>query len=183
MDQPIAKGKALVAMPSLLDPNFRQSVVVLCEHGPEGSMGLIVNRPTEVEVSALINDFPVLSRAGRIFTGGPVARNALLVLCRGITDPVGHDVFEDVFLAKDLGIFKNPGDWVQNRTIRCYLGYAGWGPGQLESELKGGAWTLIPGSPGLIFDHDTTLLWQEMMRRLGGPCSVYASMPPDPSAN
>lgn len=183
MDQKISKGKILIAMPVLLDPNFRQTVVLLWDHGPEGSMGLVVNRPTELEVSTVINDFPMLADAGRLYAGGPVARNALLVLCRGKAIDEGQGILKDVFLAKDLEVLKTSGLWKSDEEIRCYLGYAGWAPGQLEAEVQSGAWRLIPGDSRLIFETDPAILWQEMIRRMGGPWTVYASMPPDPSMN
>ena len=111
MDQKIVKGKLLIAMPTLLDPNFRQTIIILCDHGVEGSMGLVVNRPTEVEVSALINDFPVLAEAGQVYAGGPVASNAMLILCRGNALYEGQGVLEGLFLAKDLQLFKDPRLW------------------------------------------------------------------------
>src|SRR5215471_2635820 len=99
IDREIAKGKFLIAMPVLNDPNFRQTVVLLCEHGPEGSLGLVVNRPTDLEVSNLLEDFPDLSAAslsagrtdfegaGRLHTGGPVNQNGMLILCRRENEP------------------------------------------------------------------------------------------------
>jgi putative transcriptional regulator len=183
MRNDLARGKILVAMPTLLDPNFRQSVVLLCEHGPEGSMGLVVNRPTEVEVSALADEYPVLSGAGRIYSGGPVARNTMIVLCRGGDVHDGFNILENVYLAKDLAVLENAHYWEGQRDIRCFLGYAGWAPGQLEAEMNASAWSLMVSEPRFLFDDDPELLWQEMMRRLGGDWAPYAEMPPDPSAN
>ncbi len=146
-------------------------------------MGLVVNRPSELEVSALIQEFPALAQAGRVYAGGPVSKNALLFLCRGNAVEGTHNILEDVYLAKDLDMFKTPGLLNMDREIRCFLGYAGWAPGQLETEIKAGAWALMPSNSRLIFDADTTILWQDMMRRMGGQWSVYGFMPPDPSMN
>ena len=183
MIQKIEKGMTLIAMPSLLDSNFRQTVILLCEHGPEGSMGLVINRPTEVEVSALVDDFPALVRSGKVYSGGPISRNAMLVLCHSDEIQNGHGVLQDVFLARDLEVFKNQEWGTSKQEVRCYLGYAGWGPGQLEAEMQSRAWELIPGDSRLIFETDLVLLWQAMMKRMGGDCAAYSSMPPDPTAN
>ena len=183
MNQNIAKGKILVAMPALLDQNFRQTVVLLCNHGIEGSLGLVLNRPTDVEVSAVVNDFPALAASGRVYAGGPVGRNAMLILGQSNTIPDGHSILKDVFLAKDIQMFKDAALQNPNGKIRCYLGYAGWAPGQLEAEMKPEAWSLMSCNSGMIFDTDPTLLWQNMMRRLGNDWGVYASMPPDLSMN
>jgi putative transcriptional regulator len=180
---PLTKGKFLVAMPTLLDPNFRQTVVLLCEHGPDGALGLIVNRPTEVEVSTLIDDVPALAGAERVFAGGPVAKNGMLVLCRGDASADNHAVLENVFLAQDLAVLRRPELLGPNGEFRCFLGYSGWGSGQLEAELASGAWRLLDADSSLVFDAAPEALWPEMMRRLGRDWAVYASMPPDPSLN
>jgi putative transcriptional regulator len=182
MERKPERGLMLVALPTLLDPNFRQTLVLLCEHGPEGTMGLVINRPTEVEVSALVDEFPALSQSGLVYSGGPVSKNAMLVLFRDeVGEEEGHGILDNVFLAKNLEMFRGSG--FSDQDVRCYLGYAGWGPGQLENEMKSGAWALMPADPGMVFESDPSLLWQDMMQRLGGDWSVYASLPADPSLN
>ena len=183
MDHKIGKGTFLVAMPILVDQNFRQTVVLLCDHSAEGSLGLVINRPMDVEASALLNDFPTPNPSGRVYAGGPVAKNAMLILGRSNSVHQGHGILKDVYLAKDIQMFKDSAFVNTDGEIRCYLGYAGWAPGQLEAEMKSGAWHLIPGDSRMIFDTDSTLLWQDMMRRLGDDWAVYASMPPDLSMN
>ena len=179
----IEKGQFLVSTPILRDPNFWQSVILLCEHGPEGSLGLVINRPTEVEVSTAVNSLPHLAGVGPVYTGGPVQKSAMLILCHGNEIPEGENIFRNVFLAKDLDMLKIPGLLGPEGKIRCYLGYAGWGQGQLENELKTGAWKLLPAEADPIFDGEPTYLWQKMMRRLGGEWEIYSTMPPDPSFN
>ncbi|MBI3804859.1 MAG: YqgE/AlgH family protein [Nitrospirae bacterium] len=177
------KGKLLISMPILSDPNFRQSVVLICEHNTEGALGLILNRPTEVGVSALIEDFPKLTGSDCVYAGGPVAKNGMLILCRSEGLFEGHTILKDVFLAKDLEELKTPGVLGPNGEIRCYLGYAGWAAGQLEGELEIGAWRPLPADSNLIFDAEPTLLWPQMMRRLGTEWAFYATLPLDPSMN
>src|SRR3989338_6568022 len=106
MNSELSKGKLLIAMPTLIDPHFRRTVVLLCEHGPDGTLGLIVNRPTEVEVSTLISDLSGPPGAERVFAGGPVGKNGMLILChmqdpnlRGASEASGHEIFENLFLA------------------------------------------------------------------------------------
>lgn len=183
MDQDIQKGQILIAMPTLADPNFRQTVVLVCEHGMEGTLGLILNRPTELEVSALLSEVPDLPGPKRVYTGGPVGKDGMLVLCRSRFNPNGHAILNDISLAKDLQVLKDPELLGPGGQIRCYLGYAGWGPGQLETELKAGAWHTIPGNSEIVFNADPSSVWQETMRKMGGEWSIYATMPPDPSQN
>ena len=190
MHKKISKGKLLVAMPMLRDPNFQQTVVLLCEHGADGSLGVVVNRPTGVEVSSLINDLSelsvgqtVLADAGQIYSGGPVGKNGMLVLCRGNAASESFGILKDVYLVTDLSALKIPEQPGQYEKVRCYLGHAGWASGQLEAEIQSGAWRLRQGDSRLIFDTDPATVWQEMMRRMGRDWTIYASMPPDLSLN
>ena len=143
----------------------------------------MVNRPTNVDVSTLIEDLPELAPAGQVYVGGPVGKNGMLILCRGDANSEDRGILEDVFFAKDLDVLKIP--WARERAgeIRCYVGYAGWAAGQLEAEVNAGAWRIFPGDSQLIFDANPAILWQEMMVRIGGEWTIYASMPPDPGLN
>ena len=179
----LEKGKLLVAMPKLLDPNFRQTVILLCEYGPEGALGVVLNRPTELAVSMLIDGLQGIAGGEKVFAGGPVAKNGMLVLCRSAQIAEGHDIFEGVFVPKDLDKTAMPELLGRLGEIRCYLGYAGWAPGQLEAELSEGAWGVLPSDATLVFDADPACLWPQMMRRLGKKWAFYATMPPDPSLN
>ncbi|MBI3598294.1 MAG: YqgE/AlgH family protein [Nitrospirae bacterium] len=188
MDQKVEKGRLLIAMPMLNDPNFWQAVVLLCNYGPDGALGVVLNRPTEVAVSALIHDFPNLAGGERIYEGGPVAKNGMLVLCRGnATD--GNNIVGNISLAKDLESLKESERRLRvdvagaSSEIRCYLGYAGWTPGQLEAEIKTGSWKIVRADSTLVFDADPAVLWPQMMRRLGPEWAFYATMPMNPNMN
>lgn len=184
MSQDIHKGKILVAMPKLHDPNFRQTVVVICEHGPEGSLGLVLNRPTHMDATTLFSDFSATAHPiQQVYYGGPVAKEGMLVLCHGQNITEGHSVLNNVFLAKDLEILKIPGFLGPKGKIRCFLGYAGWSPGQLEAELHTGAWHLKPANPHIIFDQEPDTVWQRMMRGMGKEWEIYSTMPADPHLN
>lgn len=181
MDHLVQKGQLLIAMPGLSDPNFLQTVILLCNYGTEGALGVVLNRPTEITVSALIHDFPFVG-LDRIYEGGPVARNGVLVLCRGEGHgEEGNHIIEDIFLAKDIESLKNIN--TPYSDVRCYLGYAGWVSGQLEAEIKAGAWRAVSADRTLIFDVEPFLLWPQMIRRLGPEYAFYATMPPNPSMN
>jgi len=194
MDQKIEKGRLLVAMPTLNDPNFWQAVVLLCTYGPEGALGVVLNRPTEIAVSALIHDFPNLPGGDRIYEGGPVAKNGMLVLCRGKAED-GNNIIGDISLAKDLDSLKKSGCLLPSEQrlqidvtesfseIRCYRGYAGWTAGQLEEEIKTGAWKMVQTDSTLIFDADSAVLWPKMMRHLGPEWAFYSTMPFNPNMN
>lgn len=186
MNTPLRKGIFLVAAPSLRDPNFRQSVVLLCEHGPEGALGVVVNRPTAMSISEALPQMPVLEGSTHVlYAGGPVQTNQVMLLYRGDQLPENsHHVFDGVCLGGDLGmverILMHAGG---QETFRAYVGYSGWGPGQLESEMKTGSWITVPADPAVVFDKDPARVWGEILRSLGGDYQYYADMPFDPSLN
>jgi putative transcriptional regulator len=195
----ITKGIILVAMPTLLDPNFRQTVVLLCEHGAEGSMGLVLNRPTTVQLATLLPEVELwpgqTSALGegfdkQVYVGGPVQTNALMMLYRGSVRPGGGEnpawlpVLEDIHLTGDLQAVEGVEISAEPiPRIRFYLGYAGWAPGQLEAEVKAGGWKMLPGDPEIIFPADPILIWPTMIKTFGKEFAVYADMPPDPHLN
>lgn len=186
MDTPLGKGIFLVAKPSLRDPNFRQTVILLCEHGAEGALGVVVNRPTEINITEVLPQVPILEGQGHmVFSGGPVQRNHLLILYRtaeGLED--AHNVFDGVYLGANMDILddilKNP---FSPANFRAFMGYSGWAPGQLENEMETGSWLTLPADPSSMFDNDHTCLWSEILRSQGTQYAMYADMPVDPQMN
>jgi putative transcriptional regulator len=174
------RGQLLVASPSLLDPNFRRSVVLVTEHTHEGAAGLILNRPSEAAVHDVVPQLEWLADpAERIYVGGPVEPNAVLVLAE-FEDPADSPVpvFGDLgFVALD-----DADDDVAVRRKRVFAGYAGWGGGQLEGELERDDWIVEPAYPDDVFGDDAEL-WRTVLRRKGGVYELVARMPEDPSFN
>jgi len=181
----LEKGAMLIAMPALLDPNFRQTVVLLCEQGAQGAMGLVLNRPTTVPLSTILPEAGKLyGREESVYVGGPVQTNALMILYQGEPIPTVHSVSEDVHLAGDLHLLQTLGHPVgAELPMRFYLGYAGWASGQLEMELRAGAWKLLPFDSKIVFEEDPLRIWPRLMQTLGQEWAVYADMPPDPRLN
>ncbi|MBH0189876.1 MAG: YqgE/AlgH family protein [Nitrospira sp.] len=186
MDHTLGKGIFLIAAPSLRDPNFRQTVVLLCEYGPEGALGVVVNRPTAMSISEALPQVPIIEGASHVlYAGGPVQTNQVTLLYRGREFPENaHHVFDGVCLGGDMGmverILTNVGG---QEAFRAYLGYSGWGPGQLENEMKTGSWILMPADPNLLFEKDPSLVWRDLLLTLGETYRPYAEMPFDPSCN
>ncbi len=171
-------GMLLVAAPNLLDPNFKRSVVLLCEHSETGSFGLILNQNITVEMSELLEN--------AVHVGGPVQMDTLYFLHRFGSDVEGTvEVCTDVFWG---GEFQNLQDAIQEKEVtksdvRFYLGYAGWTEGQLEEEVDRNGWILTQGSSDLVFDIDSSALWREVMIRLGGEFALLANYPDEPLLN
>lgn len=186
MPAPLGKGIFLVASPSLRDPNFRQTVVLLCEHGKDGALGVVVNRPTAMHLSEALPQVPILEGQRHVlFSGGPVQPNQVLLLYRLMERPSdSHHVFDGVYLGGDMSTVERLLTKASAReTFRAYIGYSGWAPGQLENEMKTGSWLTLPADPAVVFEKEPEAIWPDILRSLGGPYRLYAEMPPDPNLN
>jgi putative transcriptional regulator len=176
------KGQLLIAGPSLVDPNFRRTVVLIGEHSEEGALGVVLNRASEATVSEAVPELTVLvDSLGLVHFGGPVQPSAIVVLA-DFADPerAGSLVVDSVgFLPAEI----DPDELGELRRARVFAGYAGWGPGQLDDELEEGSWIVEPALPRDIFTEEPGELWAEVLRRKGGPFGVLALMPYDPSLN
>jgi putative transcriptional regulator len=168
----VAKGVLLVASPSLEDLNFRQAVVLVAEHGPGGTVGLILNRSTNVLLSKALPDITVLKGTShRLFAGGPVEPTRFLLLFRLKEPPAdARSVFDGVYLGRTPSVLERIITQAKpTETFRAFAGFAAWAPRQLEAEMLLGAWGILsPDSVG-IFDQDPTTLWQDCISRLQAP--------------
>jgi putative transcriptional regulator len=182
----LGKGVFLVAAPSLRDPNFRQTVVLLCEHGPDGALGVVVNRPTAVLLTEALPQVPVIEGQRHVlYSGGPVQPNHVLILYRVGEKPTDtHHVFDGVYLGGDMNALERVLTSASAAEgFRAFVGYSGWGPGQLETEMKTGSWITLPADAGLVFRQNPLSVWAEIMKSLGEPFEMYADMPSDPHLN
>lgn len=178
-------GRLLVATPSLTDPNFDRTVVLMLVHEPEGALGIVLNRASEVPVESVLPEWgSFVNKPATLFEGGPVQPEAAICLAQvkpgaepsGWTPVTGRlgtvDLSQDpAALAPDL------------ERMRIFSGYAGWDPGQLDGEIEAGAWLtldLLPNDPFAAAPDD---LWPMVLRRQGGLTAAVATYPPDPSLN
>lgn len=186
MNTPLEKGIFLVATPSLRDPHFRQTVILLCEHGEEGALGVVVNRPTKINITEVLPQVPILEgQKHMVFSGGPVQRNHLLILYQTPEEPENtHHVFDGVYLGGNMAtleeIVKNP---FSLDNFRTFMGYSGWAPGQLENEMESGSWLTLPANSSFMFDRDNTCIWADILQSLGTQYEIYRDMPIDPQMN
>lgn len=164
----------LLAMPQLMDPNFSRSVVLLCQHGAEGALGFVVNRPTEMRAAeAVALDPPITRDSGLLlWTGGPVERTRGFLLLGddpGVDD--SEEITDGIHLTASVEVLRRlleaePED-LAARRCRLLLGYAGWGPGQLDSELAASAWLTVAPDPSLVFETPPEQMWERAIRSLG----------------
>jgi putative transcriptional regulator len=184
-------GRLLVATPMLGDPNFKRAVVLLVEHEDEqGSLGVVLNRPTQIPVGQVLEPWNELATdPSVVFTGGPVSPNSALALAHvpGTDEPVGWHPLEGAPAMARLGLVDldaPPGLLgAAIVSLRIYAGYAGWSAGQLKAEIEDGAWYVVPAEPSDAFSADPERLWRSVLRRQGGELAYVATFPDDPGLN
>jgi putative transcriptional regulator len=178
------RGKLLLAAPTLLDPNFVRTVVLIAEHTDEGAMGIVLNRPAASSVVEAVPDLAWLAGdEEQVYVGGPVAETAVIVLAEFERPEVAGALVEG-----DLGFVGTDADDPETldgaiRRARVFAGHAGWGPGQLEGELEEEAWIVEPPRREEIFTEDAEGLWAAVLRRKGRRYALLSTMPLDPSMN
>src|SRR5438552_7143260 len=174
-------GSLLVAHPNMLDPNFRRTVLFISEHDPsQGALGVIINRPLDRQVADLVTDAPPVGLAEvPVFLGRPVGKNQLMFAAFEWQKSKGLKLNHNVGLeeASDAVDQKSPA------TICAFVGYAGWGAGQLEAEMKQKAWLLQKPTPSVLRLDRLRKLWFDIMRSLGPWYKMLAAAPDDPSLN
>jgi len=155
-------GRLLVARQGMDDQRFQQTVILLLKHDQEGSVGLIVNRPTHLSLSQSFPQFDIFSsQKGPLWLGGPVSPRSALVLIESENPPPGaREVFGDIYVTGVRQLVL----WLQEdhrrERYRIYAGSAGWAPGQLERELKRGDWDVAPATGETIFGRNPHRQWQ-----------------------
>jgi len=175
------QGQLLVSSPSLHDPNFRKTVVLVAHHDEDGAMGLVLTRPSDVAAVEAVPSLDGLPGAtGLVFVGGPVQPEAFMVLAEfDDVDNAAAPIFDRVgFMPADA----EP-DELSISRLRLFAGYAGWGAGQLEAELEEPAWIVVAAEPDDAFADDPEELWRTVLHRKGGPFEMMIEMPFDPGLN
>lgn len=178
------KGRLLLSEPYLADPNFERTVILLTEHNEEGSVGFILNKPSESRLGEVMDDLKGLD--AQIFIGGPVQQDTLHFIHRhgDLEDAIELENglywggnFEQLLSLVDTGQFSVT-------DIKFFLGYSGWSPDQLEEEMKLNSWIVSDRvSNELIFETVPDQMWKRAMQELGGRFSVYSNYPEDPRMN
>jgi putative transcriptional regulator len=180
-------GRLLVATPALGDGTFARSVILLLDHDEDGALGVVVNRPTPVEVAEVLPAWQQYATTpGVLFQGGPVSLDSALGLAAVTSgdedEPIGWRRVAGGLALLDLDV---PPEVVVTdlSALRIFAGYAGWGAGQLEAELEEGAWYVVLAEPGDAFSADPDGLWRSVLRRQGGPLALVSTYVDNPSLN
>lgn len=179
-------GDLLIASVALTDGVFDQTVVLLLDHDDSGSLGVVLNRVSELELADVLPQWAdEVCEPQELFVGGPVSPNGAICLA-SLTSPDGEPpgwrrLFHNVgLLHLDTPVEITRGAF---EDLRIYAGYAGWEPGQLEGELLRGAWHVTASQYDDIFGESWPDLWQRVLRRQGGDIAMYATWPGDLNRN
>lgn len=162
------KGIFLVAKRAMRDPRFQRTVVLLLEHDDEGTLGVIINRPTEMLLSHALPDLEGAKNGKHtVFFGGPVGLNTLVFLLRSTKPPgVSSHVMADVYYSADRNTLETAlNQHKKTNELRMFFGHAGWAPGQLAGELLRGDWLLVRADAHSVFEKKLDALWRELIDR------------------
>jgi putative transcriptional regulator len=160
------KGKLLVAGRGLQDPNFSQTVVLIIDHSPDGAIGVIINRQSGLKLFSLFPDIESMQdRSENLHIGGPVDVDHMMLLVKTPKKPEdAFQIFEDVYAGgKPELIVRMLSRADPTERFRAYVGYSGWGPGQLEAEVSRGDWHILQADAATVFDKEPSKIWPELI--------------------
>ncbi len=178
------KGRHLLASPALNDPNFDRTVVFMLEHGEQGALGVVVNRPSGLPVAGTIDDWKDLAAEPPvIFVGGPVSSSSVIAIATMPTDEGSHHWNAVALGLGTVDLDSDPSQVPGIEKVRMFAGYASWAPGQLDAELLDDAWIVVDAEAEDIHATDPDELWWRVVGRQQGPLNRLRFYPRDPSDN
>ncbi len=184
MSEDIKKGSLLIADPFLKDPNFMRTVVLLCDHQPEGTIGFVINRKYNKTIGELISQLENCSLP--VYYGGPVQTDTIHFLhkCPHLIEDgisIGNGMYWGGDFEKAAELLRN--NELEKNIIRFYIGYSGWGEEQLQNEIKEKTWLTTKATSHLVFHKNESFIWQDSLKQLGGKYEQLIHYPLDPQLN
>jgi putative transcriptional regulator len=180
----INKGNILISEPYLGDPNFERSVVLVCEKNNEGTLGFVLNKPSLITFDTVMKNADDFKEV--LFIGGPVAQDSLHFIYRNRIKMEGSiEISQNLYWG---GNFEELMQLIRNKKVkgedfRFFLGYSGWGEGQLDQELEQNSWIVTNTTADEIFDVKAEELWREILKNMGGKYKMKSNYPIDPRLN
>jgi putative transcriptional regulator len=173
----VFRAALLLSMPQLQDPNFAKTVVLLCDYGPEGAFGLVLNRPTEMPASAMVRLDPPVAAGNDLplWMGGPVEPERGWILLGDEPQTDFKTIRDGLYLSTSQALLREVLETTPAPRARIIAGYAGWGPGQLDDELAQSSWLLTTVDLDLVFDVDADAMWETAIRRMGADPSMLTT--------
>ena len=178
------KGRVLISEPFLMDNYFKRSIVLITEHGDEGTVGFVLNKPVDIPVNEIIENFPITK--ADLSLGGPVNTNTLhYIHTLGDIIPESNKVIGNIFWGGDFEVVERlikSGNLMQGQ-IKFFLGYSGWSPDQLENELNENAWVVAELSIDEIMAPMNRQYWKRQLKKMGKKYEMWSNFPEDPEMN
>ncbi len=181
-EKPSLAGCFLISNSTIQDPNFTNTVVLIIDHDENGAFGLIVNRPGDSTLFDVLDGVDEAAKGTNLFQGGPVRPDALFIL-HGNAEAAeaGDEVIDGVYMSSSRSLLDQLVD--SETDFHVYNGYSGWGPGQLESEIKMKTWVTMPARADVVFHKNPDVVWREALANKGGLYSYFAQKVRDPFMN
>lgn len=180
------RGQFLISTPQMPDPRFREQVVVICDHNKDGAMGVVINNPhKEITLVDIFNGAgisPPKQIVSPVYIGGPVGVADGFVIYKKVSEyeedkeSYSMRICDDIFLSRDLKLLEDIGKDKGPDDYLFLLGYAGWGPGQLEMELMDSGWLILPVDSEIIFNVDDQSKWRMAACRYGIDISIFGDV-------
>ncbi len=183
--QKLLAGNLLLSAPFLNDENFVRSVILLCEHEDQGSFGFVINKPSILNLGDLVKDLNFLEC--EVYVGGPVEQDTLHFIYFGPqlipeSRPVGEEIWWGGDFSAIVDLLKS--QQLEVNQIRFFIGYSGWEPGQLQTELGEDTWVVYSGETTLtVFENSPDQIWRQLMKGVGGEFEIQSNYPIDPRLN
>ncbi|MEL7149010.1 MAG: YqgE/AlgH family protein [Bacteroidota bacterium] len=189
-EQPTS-GDILISNPLMGDPNFERSIIFLCEHSDQGSLGFVLNRPAKVTLKEVVEGFNGSTLP--VYVGGPVEQNTLHFIYRTdeaspLQDPLesSNQIGEHIYMGGSFDRLQELFNLytLEEDQIKFFIGYSGWSDGQLQKEIEENSWVVVK-SPQVsnIFKNSNRIHWKDMMSQLGGRYKMMSNYPVDPRLN
>lgn len=171
------RAALLLSMPQLQDPNFSKTVVLLCDFGPEGAFGLVLNRPTDMPASTMVRLDPPVAGGNDLplWIGGPVEPERGWILLGSQPPEDFKRIRDGLYLSTSQSLLRAVLETSPAPRARIIAGYAGWGPGQLDDELEHSSWLMSDVDLDLVFDTPAEAMWEAAIRRLGADPSMLTT--------
>jgi putative transcriptional regulator len=179
-----ATGILLISDPFLKDPNFMRTVVFLCDHRDDGSFGFVLNRKYENTMAELIPELEGFTIP--VYYGGPVQMDTIHFLHQYPSEiPGGQEVLNGVYWGGDFDMVINmiKNNKINLSKIKFFIGYSGWGSGQLKDELNEKSWLTVKAEKKLVFHKHHEEIWKDSLKQLGGDYEMMINFPIDPQLN
>jgi len=181
----LEKGTFLIATPDVENGIFSRSVLLLCEHSPQGSFALVINKPLEMDLpEEIITPDKLANQHIAIRAGGPVQTNQMMILHSHAEIPEQTiEIAENIFLGGDLQFLQEAISQTDGPHLHLCFGYTGWQGGELEREFLDGNWFIWPASSQHLFETEAAVLWQTLLKEMGGKYATLSMIPEDLSVN